>query len=247
MKRRILLAIAVLGVAVVGAIVVFTTNDDADHAGATTSGAAGSTVAHRSDRTRAGGTGGRTTTTAASGAAPPTMSVADLVMAHAGGAVLAAAPPYGYTVRADSSGVLTADTPTPWADVQTTGISGEGGATYPQIVAAPDVAAYLQGYDAPGESVTADASGATTVAAWLASSDLSADCTSDGPVPFDDGVFRGSLQVWHGCGAAPGIVAVVAVNPAGNPLSMRIVVQAATTADLAVIDHTLQTFTVSAK
>ena len=137
--------------------------------------------------------------------------------------------------------------PTAWADVQTTGIAGDDGATYPQIVAAPDVAAYLQGYDAPGESVTVDASGATTVGAWLTSSDLSADCTSDGRVPFDDGVFQGSLQVWHTCGAAPGVVAVVAVNPTGNPLSLRIVVQAATTADVAVIDHTLETFTVGAK
>ena len=66
-------------------------------------------------------------------------------------------------------------------------------------------------------------------------------------MPFDDGVFQGSLQVWHGCGAAPGIVAVVAVSPTGNPLSLRIVVQAATTADLAVLDHTLQTFTVGTK
>ena len=247
MKRRILLAIAVLGVGLVVAIVLFVTRDDADDAVASTGATSSTTLANQSDRTRPRPTGDAEPRAPTGSGGAATASVADLVLAHAGGAVLAAAPTYGYTARTDASGVLAAEMPTPWADVQTTGIAGDDGTTYPQIVAAPDVAAYLQGYDAPGESVTVDASGGTSLGAWLASSDLSADCASDGPVPFDDGVFQGSLQVWHGCGAAPGIVAVVAVNPTGNPLSLRIVVQAATVADLAVVDHTLRTVTVGAK
>jgi hypothetical protein len=245
MKRRIILAIVVLSVGLVVAIVLFVTRDDADDAVASTRPTASTALANPTDRIapRLGPSGAATRGTGES----TTMPVADLVMAHAGGAVLAAAPAYTYTGRRDTSGVLAVEVPTPWADVQTGGIAGDDGATYPQIVAAPDVAAYLQAYDAPGESVTVDASGTTTVDAWLASTDLSTDCTSDGPARFDDGVFQGSLQVWHGCGAAPGIVAVVAVNPTGNPLSLRVVVQAATTADLAVIDHTLQTFTVGAR
>ena len=246
MKRRILLAIAVFGVGLVVAIVLFMTRDDGNDAGASTRQPSSTSLADRSERTQPRPTAVDPTTHAGSGGAVTT-SAAELVLAHAGGAVLAAAPAYAYAARTDASGVLAVDVPTPWADVQTAEVAGDSGATYPQIVAAPDVAAYLQGYDAPGESVTVDASGATTAGAWLASSDLSADCASDGRVPFDDGVFQGSLQVWHGCGAAPGVVAVVAVSPTGNPLSLRIVVQAATTADLAVIDHTLQTFTVGAK
>ncbi len=247
MKRRILLAIAVLGVGLVVAVVLFfVTRHDADDAVASTRPTSSTRLANPSDHTRAQPTGGDGTgTTQSGGAATP--SVAHLVMAHAGDAVLAAAPNYAYTVRTDSTDVLAADVPTPWTDLQTTRIAGDDGATYPQIVAAPDVAAYLHGYEAPGESVTVDASGGTTVGSWLTSTDLSADCASDGPAPFDDRVFRGLLQVWHGCGDAPGLVAVVAVNPAGSPLSLRIVVQADTTADLAVIDHTLQTFTVGKK
>ena len=245
MKRRILLAIAVLGVAIGVAVALFVTRDHGDDAVASTSRTSSTTLATRSDRTRARptGTGGATGTTG-SGAAG-TASVADLVMAHAGGAVLAAAPGYAYTVRTDTSGVLAAEMPTPWADVQTT----ETPVTTARRTAdrRRPRRRRTQGYDAPGESVTLDASGGTTVAAWLRSTDLSADCASDGPAPFDDGVFRGSIQVWHGCGAAPGVVAVVAVSPTGNPLSLRIVVQAATTADLAALDHTLQTFTVGTK
>ena len=233
MKRRILLAIAVCGVGLVVAIVLFVTRDDTHDPVGGARPTSSASLANRSDRTRP--------------RPPDGESTAELVMAHAGGAVLAAAPAYAYTVRTDASGVLAVEAPTSWADVQTTGIAGDDGAMYPQIVVAPDVAAYLQGYDAPGESVTVDASGATTAADWLTSSDLSADCASDGRVPFEDGVFQGLLQVWHTCHAAPGVVAVVAVSPTGNPLSLRVVVQAATTADLAVIDHSLETLTVHTK
>jgi hypothetical protein len=244
MKRRILLAVAVLGLGLAVLIAFFATRDDSHDVVASTRDTS-STAAARARPDRTGGNAATTTTEFGRSSAPA--SAAELVMAHAGGAVLAAAPAYAYTVRTDASGVLAAEVPTPWGDVQTTGIAGDDGTTYPQIVAAPDIAAYLQGFDAPGESVTVDATGATTVEAWLASSDLSAECASDGPARFDDGVFRGSLQVWHGCGAASGVVAVVAVRPAGNPLSLRVVVQAATTADLAVVDHTLETFTVGAR
>ena len=168
-------------------------------------------------------------------------------MAHAGGAVLAAAPAYAYTVRTDTSGVLAAEMPTPWADVQTTEIAGDDGATYPQIVAAPTSPRTSRATTRRGERRPSTRAVARPSVRGSGARDLSADCASDGPAPFDDGVFRGSLQVWHGCGAAPGVVAVVAVSPTGNPLSLRIVVQAATTADLAVIDHTLQTFTVGTK
>jgi hypothetical protein len=233
MQRRILLAIAVCGVGLVVAIVLFVTRDDTHDPAASARPTSSPSLANRSDRTRP--------------PPPEGESTAELVMAHAGGAVLAAAPAYSYIVRTDASGVLAVEVPTSWADVQTAGIAGDDGATYPQIVAARNVAAYLQGYDAPGESVTVDASGVTTAGDWLTSSDLSADCASDGRVPFQDGVFQGVLQVWHTCRAAPGVVAVVAVTPTGNPLSLRIVVQAATTADLAVIDHALKTFTVDTK
>ena len=247
MKRRILLAIAVLGVGIGVAIALFVTRDHGDDAVASTSRTSSTTLANRSDGTRPRPTGrdGAAGTTGSGGAG--TASVADLVMAHAGGAVLAAAPAYAYTVRTDTSGVLAAEMPTPWADVQTTEIAGDDGATYPQIVAAPDVAAYLQGYDAPGESVTLDASGGTTVGCLAQEHRPLGRLRLRRPRAVRRRCVPGSIQVWHGCGAAPGVVAVVAVSPTGNPLSLRIVVQAATTADLAVLDHTLQTFTVGTK
>jgi hypothetical protein len=247
MKRRILLAIAVCGVGLVVAIVLFMTRDDTHDAVARARPTSSASLANRSDRTRTRPPDRESTADTTGSGGAGTASVAELVMAHAGGAVLAAAPAYAYIVRTDASGVLAVEVPTSWADVQTAGIAGDDGATYPQIVAARNVAAYLQGYDAPGESVTVDASGATTAGDWLTSSDLSADCASDGRVPFEDGVFQGVLQVWHTCRVALGVVAVVAVTPTGNPLSLRIVVQAATTADLAVIDHALKTFTVDTK
>jgi hypothetical protein len=148
MKRRILLAIAVLGVGIGVAVALFVTRDHGDDAVASTSRTSSTTLATRSDRTRARPTGGP----CPRGRRGRARRVPRYPWSGRRRHGCSPPPPaYAYTVRTDTSGVLAAEMPTPWADVQTTEIAGRRRLT-PQIVAAPDVAAYLQGYGAPGEA-----------------------------------------------------------------------------------------------
>ena len=100
MKRRILLAIAVFGVGLVVAIVLFVTRDDGDHAVASTRPPSSTSLEKRSDRTRPR-SADRNATTGTTGSGATAASVADLVTAHAGGATLAAAPAHAYSARTD--------------------------------------------------------------------------------------------------------------------------------------------------
>jgi hypothetical protein len=151
---------------------------------------------------------------------------------------------YEFTSWCDDTGVLVVDVPTSWSDVQTDPVVDDDGVTYPQILAAPDADVFLKGYQTPGMSFAVDTSGGTTVDAWLARSDLSGDGATDGVDDYDDGLYRGKVQLWYDCGPSNAQVAVVAAQPHDEAFTMRVVVQALTDADLEAVEHIIRTFRV---
>jgi serine protease Do len=174
----------------------------------------------------------------------PVESIVDDVESQAGGSALAPGEAYEYTTVQDDTGALVVDVPTAWTDVQTEPFTDDSGGSYPQIIAAPSIDGYLNDYTTPGMSFAADQTGARTVDDWLASSDFTADCTTDGPEPYDDGLYQGQLQVWYSCGGGASQVAVIAAAPPGGEFTMRVVTQAVTDADLDAFERIVQSFRV---
>jgi serine protease Do len=174
----------------------------------------------------------------------PVSSIVDDVESQAGGSTLAPGQSYEYTTVRDDSGALVVDVPTAWADVRTGPFTDDAGGTYPQIIAATNIDQYLDNYDTPGVSFAADQTGARGVDDWLASSDFSTDCTTDGPDAYDDGLYQGQLQVWYNCGGGTSQIAVIAAAPPGGEFTMRVVTQAVTDADLDAFERIVQSFRV---
>jgi hypothetical protein len=161
------------------------------------------------------------------------------------GATSATSEVYEFTELHDDIGVLVVDVPTSWSDVETDPVVDNEGATYPQILAAPDAEVFLKGYLTPGMSLAVDPSGATGVDEWLSRSDLSADGVTDGVDEYDDGVYRGKAQVWYDCGVSNAQVAVVAAQPHDQAFTVRVVVQALTDADVEACERIIRTFRVA--
>jgi serine protease Do len=173
----------------------------------------------------------------------PVESLVDDVESRSGGTPLTPGEAYEYTTVQDDTGLLVVDVPTAWGDLQTETVSDEAG-EYAQILAAPDVQQFLETFDVPGMSFAIDLAAQLTVDDWLAASDYSAACTSDGAEPYDDGLYTGSLQVWYGCGGTGAVLAVIAAGPPTGEFSVRVVVQALSDADLEALDRIVQSFRV---
>jgi len=174
----------------------------------------------------------------------PVESLVDTVDEQTGGS-LEAGEAYSYETITDDTGVLVVDVPTAWADRQTSQVQlTEGGADLPQIVAAPSIDGFLNTYDVPGMSFIVDATGATSVDDFISYSQFTGDCVSDGPEPYDDGLYQGQLQVWTDCGASLAGLAVIAAQPPGGEFTVRVVVQLVTEADADALDQIIQTFRV---
>jgi serine protease Do len=144
----------------------------------------------------------------------------------------------------DDTGLLVVDVPTAWSELQTDTVTDDAGDEYAQIIAAPSVSGYLDTYDVPGMSIAIDLAGTKTIDDWLASSDFTGDCVTDGAEPYDDGLYVGSLQVWYGCGTTGAQLLVIAAGPPGEEFSVRVVVQALTDADYEAFDQIVRTFRV---
>ncbi|MET1002146.1 MAG: S1C family serine protease [Acidimicrobiia bacterium] len=172
----------------------------------------------------------------------PVASIVDEVASAAGGSTLAEGEAYEDTTIQDDTGLLVVDVPTAWADIRTETVTDDEGFEYPQIIAAPDAQGFLDTYDVPGMSFAIDVNGVKTVDNWA--SDFSADCATDGAVPYDDGAYAGTLEVWYDCGPAASQVAVIVAQPPGDEFTVRVVVQALTTADVEAFERIIQSFRV---
>lgn len=160
------------------------------------------------------------------------------------GDALAEGESYDYVTVTDDTGLLVVDVPREWADLATETIALEGGAELPQIVAAPDLDAYLETFDGPGMSFAVDLDGAISIDDFLASSDFSADCLTEGPEPYDDGLYTGRVEYWTDCGERDSVLVVIAARPPGSEFTLRVVAQVLSDSDVEALDTIVRTFRV---
>lgn len=157
---------------------------------------------------------------------------------------LAEHEPYEYVTTTDDTGVLVVDIPREWAEVATETIALDGGAELPQIVAAPDLDAYLETYEVPGMSFAVDREGSIGIDEFLASSDFGADCTTEGPEPYEDGLYRGRVEYWTDCGERGAVIVVIGAQPPGGEFTLRVVAQVLSESDVEALDTIVRTFRV---
>lgn len=150
-----------------------------------------------------------------------------------------------YTTQTDDTGTISVDFPTAWTDVSTTTWDHQGTDVGVVVVAAPDIAAWRDGWDVPGvffgasESLAAD----YTPAEFLALTDFSEDCEDVVRDVYEDALYTGEYQIWRGCGpdAVASLVEVVAV-PEDRSFLMLVQVQAVEDRDFAALDRILDSF-----
>jgi serine protease Do len=150
---------------------------------------------------------------------------------------------YDYEELVDDTGTMTVSVPTAWAQQDTAPADlGLPGGPTPSIVAARDLAGFLDSYEQPGLlmlGATVGVSGTTDeVLDVLAPIDVG--CTPEGREPYEDPVFVGQVDYWS-CGEA--VYIGIAANPISNPDALVLIaVVAVTEADLEALDNITNTF-----
>lgn len=177
----------------------------------------------------------------------PSESLASEVDQGAGGALPSGATYTDYVPVSDDSGTLTVEVPAEWSDVTGTPLTLDDGTEIgPQIMASTDLATYGQSYDVPGmEFAAATADQGFTPGGLLDAIGPAGDCTSTGRDPYDDGLYKGKIEIWEDCAGTVTKVAVIAAEPAGKQFIAVLFVQMASDADVDALDRIIQTFRVN--
>jgi hypothetical protein len=175
------------------------------------------------------------TTTTSTSTTTSTTSTTTTVAPTTSTATAASSPGIRYIV--DDTNLLSLTVPDNWTDVTTASGANDDGTDRPTIVAAPDARAFLGGFEVPGTRIIAlppDVEPATL----LANNEYSANCSSEGTRPFDNGRFAGLIEDWTGCAGGTTSLTVVAARPQDDSFTILAEVQE-TSADrsaAAVID-----------
>jgi len=142
----------------------------------------------------------------------------------------------------DESGTITVEVPATWQEVN--GAALEGG--IPDLVAAPDLAAFNETWSAAGVNVRALEGGqdADALLDELAGNVADA-CTDSGREDYDDGLYTGRIQYYSACEGTDAVVVGITAQPADASFTVLVIVQLETSADLGALDRIIETFTVS--
>lgn len=150
-----------------------------------------------------------------------------------------------YTFVTDDSGSIEVSVPVQWADVQGEPWDFEGTEVGPAVRAAPDVDAWLSGWDTPGVFVAASSTLGVDVDGMLALNDFSFDCDGVERFPYDDGVYTGAFDFWTGCGAENSGFIVVGAQPEDGSFTMLVQIVVVSEADLVAADEIFNTVLVT--
>ena len=153
---------------------------------------------------------------------------------------------YSYDTLTDDTGTIVVSVPTQWSQRETAPVDlGLTTGPVAAIRAAPDLAAFDLGYDAPGMLMFGAPAGASEVGTpsdvltLLIPDDPT--CTSNGRSPYEDGAFAGELESWA-CGSGSVWIGVAA-NPIEAPDALVVIGGVAVTeADLEALDEILWSF-----
>ena len=111
--------------------------------------------------------------------------------------------------------------------------------------AAPDVDAWLSGWDTPGVFAAASSSLGVDVDGMLALNDFSLDCDGVERFPYDDGVYTGAFDFWTGCGEENSGFIVVGAQPDDASCTMLVQIVVVSEADLVAADEIFNTVLVT--
>ncbi|NQY55773.1 MAG: serine protease [Ilumatobacteraceae bacterium] len=150
-----------------------------------------------------------------------------------------------YTFITDDSGSIEVSVPVEWVDVRGAPWDFEGTQVGPAVRAAPDVDAWLSGWDTPGVFAAASSSLGVDVDGMLALNDFSLDCDGVERFPYDDGVYTGAFDFWTGCGEENSGFIVVGAQPDDASFTMLVQIVVVSEADLVAADEIFNTVLVT--
>lgn len=152
-----------------------------------------------------------------------------------------------YTVVTDDSGVISAEVPSNWDEVDGSSFTDDAGNPFYGVMASPDLAGFQNDWNTPGVAIyassTAVSADAPQVLIDAMTSSMSADgCVQASADAFEDGMHTGLFSYWTGCGGTETAAIAVAANSNDGKYVILVTMQVITEADLVAVDRVLGTF-----
>ncbi|MFC3686720.1 S1C family serine protease [Aquipuribacter hungaricus] len=151
----------------------------------------------------------------------------------------------GYTTVTDDSGSISLEVPVEWAQVD--GAPLEDGS--PALVATPDLDAFSSGFTTSGvviASVEGSSDPGQALQDMLTGMGATDACpTSEGPQPYDDGLYTGTYELREGCEGTDAAFAGIVAVPEGGDFMVFVGIQVVGQADLEALDRIIQSFVVT--
>ena len=145
-----------------------------------------------------------------------------------------------YETLTDDTGTITVSVPVEWAERDTVPAQIDD-EEIPYIAAATTLDGFLNGYTDPGLLYLAlDPS--NDVDATLADNQFGNDCEDGGISDYEDPVFTGKYQLWVECAGGAADLLVLAAQPADGSVTVLLLVQMVTDADLDALDQAIASF-----
>ncbi len=143
----------------------------------------------------------------------------------------------------DDRNSIVVSVPASWSDMVSEPWDHNGELVGPSLGAAPDYAAFLDGWDTPGVFIAASSELESTTAELLDFNDFSAVCEYVDRIDYDDGFYVGLMDVWEQCGGDSSFVVIAAAPPDKDYLTLiQLVIVSA--ADWDAADEVIRTFRV---
>lgn len=148
----------------------------------------------------------------------------------------------GYQSIVDDTGTIRVDVPYEWFEIDTEpGMDGNGNVV-PFIAAAPSLSGFYETYNTPGLIIEALEPGYDIAGLLVDFAPYPGDCSENPPTPYSDAVFVGQYQVWDSCGGTDSAIVVLAAVPDDGSITMLLIIQLTSDADMVAIDQIFATF-----
>jgi serine protease Do len=152
-----------------------------------------------------------------------------------------------YALVTDDSGVISAEVPANWSEVDGSGYTDDAGNPFYGVMASPDLAGFQTSWNTPGVAIYASSTAVSADAPQrlidAMTSSMSADgCVQESADTFEDGMHTGLFSYWTGCGGTQTAAIAVAANSNDGEYVILVTMQVTTEADLVAVDRVLGTF-----
>lgn len=150
-----------------------------------------------------------------------------------------------FTLVVDDSGVVSMNVPNDWIELSGTPLTTSTGIELANITASPDLAAFQNGWDGPGASVSSTQDPTATIEDFVASfeDNFTEECGEPEEGEYDDTVYRGTYVYFSGCGdTETDFLGVVAQDYAATHLVVTTIQMTTDEEKSTIRDEILNTF-----